>query len=51
MPLCLPSNTRIDNTPFVDTWHGKPGNALPPQQYSAGNSASGLIAGLPSKPF
>jgi hypothetical protein len=51
MQLCPPSSTGINNTPFVDTWHGKPGDALPPQQSSASNGASGLIAGLPSKPF
>ncbi len=51
MPLCPPSSTGINDTPFVDTWHGKPGNALPPQQSSAGNGASGLIAGLPSRPY
>ncbi len=51
MLLCLPSSTGIDNTPFVNTWHGKPGNALLPQQSSAGNGASGLIAGLRSKHF
>ncbi len=51
MPLCLPSSTGINDTPFIDTWHGKPGNALPPQQSSARNGASGLIAGLPTKPF
>jgi hypothetical protein len=31
----------INDTPFIDTWHGKPGIPLPPQQSSAGNSASG----------
>jgi hypothetical protein len=51
MPLFPPSSTGVNNTPFVDTLHGKSGIALPPQQSSAGNSAFGLIAGLPSKPF
>jgi hypothetical protein len=51
MPLCPPSSTGIDDTPFVDTWHGKPSDALPPQQSSAGNGAFSLIDGLPSKPF
>jgi hypothetical protein len=51
MPLFLPSSTGINDTPFVDTLHGKPANALQPQQSSDGNSASGLIASLPSKPF
>ncbi len=45
------SNVGIDDTPFVNTWHGKPGNALPPQHSSAGNGASGLIAGLPSRTY
>ncbi len=45
------SSNSIDDTPFIDTWHGKPGVVLPPQQSSAGNGASGLIAGLPSKPY
>jgi hypothetical protein len=45
------SNFGINDTPFVDTWHGKPGNALPPQHSSAGNGASGSIAGLPSKTY
>ncbi len=51
MPLFPPSSTGIDATPFVDTLHGKPGNALPPQQSSAGNSASGSIAGSPIRPY
>jgi hypothetical protein len=45
------SNVGIDNTPFVDTWHGKPGDALPPQHSSAGNGASSLIAGSPSRTY
>ncbi len=45
------SNVGIDDTPFVDTWHGKPGDALPPQHSSARNGASGSIAGLPSRPY
>jgi hypothetical protein len=49
--LPVSSNVGIDDTPFVDTWHGKPGNALPPQHSSAGNSASGLIAGSPSRTY
>ncbi len=49
MPLS--SNVGIDNTPSVDTWHGKPGDASPPQQSSAGNGASGSIAGSPSRPY
>ncbi len=44
-------NVGIDDIPFVDTWHGKPGIALPPQHSSAGNGASGLIAGLPSSTY
>jgi hypothetical protein len=51
MPLCPPSSTGINDTPFVDTWHGKPGNALSSQQSSAGNGTSGLIAGLPSRSY
>jgi hypothetical protein len=50
MLLPLSSSVGIDDTPFVDTWHGKPGDALPPQQSSAGNGASGSIAGSPSRP-
>jgi hypothetical protein len=45
------SSIGINDTPFIDTWHGKPGVALPPQQSSAGNGASGLIAGSPSRPY
>ncbi len=44
-------NVGIDNIPFVDTWHGKPGIPLPPQHSSAENGASGLIAGLPSSTY
>jgi hypothetical protein len=44
------SSVGINNTPFVDTWHGKPGVASLPLQCSAGRGASGWIAGLPSKP-
>ncbi len=51
MLLPLSSNVGIDDTPSVDTWHGKPGNSSPQQQFSAGNGASGLIAGLPSRPY
>jgi hypothetical protein len=51
MLLPVSSNVGIDDTPFVDTWHGKPGDALLPQQSSAGNGASGLIAGSPSRPY
>jgi hypothetical protein len=49
----LPSSSSIgiDDTPFVNTWHDKPGVASPQQQSSAGNGASGLIAGLPSRPY
>ncbi len=47
----MSSNVGIDDTPFVDTWHGKPSNALPPQHSSAGNGASGLIADLPSRTY
>jgi hypothetical protein len=47
----MSSNGGINDTPFVDTWHGKLGDALPPQHSSAGNNASGLIAGLPSRPY
>ncbi len=45
------SNFGINDTPFVDTWHGKPGVALPPQHSSAGNGASGSIAGSPSSTY
>ena len=45
------SNVGIDDTPFVNTWHGKPGNASQPQQSSAENGASGSIAGSPSRPY
>jgi hypothetical protein len=41
MPLFPPSSTDIDNTSFIDTLHGKPGNALLPQQSSAGKGSSG----------
>ncbi len=44
-------NVGINDIPFVDTWHGKPGVALPPQQSSAGNGASGSIAGSPSSTY
>jgi hypothetical protein len=50
MLLPLSSSVGINNAPFVDTLHGKPGNALWPQPSSAGNDASGWIAGLTSKP-
>jgi hypothetical protein len=49
--LPVSSNVGINDTPFVDTWHGKSSNALPPQHSSAGNGASGLIAGLPSRTY
>ncbi len=51
MLLPVSCNVGINDTPFVDTWHGKPGNALLPQYSSAGNGASGLIAGLPSRTY
>jgi hypothetical protein len=51
MLLPLSSNVGINDTLFVDTWHGKPDDASPPLQSSAGNGASGLIAGLPSRPY
>ncbi len=44
-------NVGINDIPFVNTWHGKPGVALPPQHSSAGNGASGLIAGSPSSTY
>ncbi len=44
-------NVGIDDIPFVDTWHEKPGVALLPQHSSAGNGASGSIAGLPSSTY
>ncbi len=44
-------NVGINDIPFVDTWHGKPGVALPPQHSSAGNGASGSIAGSPSSTY
>ncbi len=44
------SSVGINNTPFVDTLHSKPGAASPPLQYSAGTDASRWIAGLLSKP-
>ncbi len=47
----MSSNVGINNTPSVNNWHGKPGDASAPQQSSAGNGASGLIAGLPSRPY
>jgi hypothetical protein len=48
----LPSSPSvgINDTPFVDTLHGKPGNASWPQPSSAGNNTSGWIAGSTSKP-
>ncbi len=45
------SNVGINDTPFVNTWHGKLSDALPPQHSSAGNGASGLIAGSPSRTY
>ena len=51
MLLPASSNFGINDTPFVDTWHGKPGVALPPQHSSAGNGASGSIAGSPSSTY
>ncbi len=45
------SSIGINDTPFIDTWHGKPGVALPPQQSNAENGTSGLIAGSPSRPY
>jgi hypothetical protein len=51
MLLPLSSNDGIDDTPSVDTWHGKPSNASPPKQSSAGNGASSSIAGTPSRPY
>jgi hypothetical protein len=47
----LSSSIGIDDTPFIATWHGKPSIASLQQQSSAGNGASGLIAGLPSRPY
>jgi hypothetical protein len=47
----MSSNVGIDDTPFIDIWHGKPGNALTPQYSSAGNGASVLIAGSPSRTY
>jgi hypothetical protein len=49
--LPVSCNVGIDDIPFVDTWHGKPGVALPPQHSSAGNGASGSIAGSPSSTY
>jgi hypothetical protein len=49
--LPVSSNVGINDTPFVDTWHGKLGDALPPQHSSAGNGASGSIAGSPSRTY
>ncbi len=51
MLLPVSYNVGINDIQFVDTWHGKPGNAVPPQHSSAGNGASGLIAGLPSSTY
>ncbi len=45
------SSIGINDTLFVNTWHSKSGIASPQQQSSAGNGASGLIAGLPSRPY
>jgi hypothetical protein len=47
----LSSSIGINDTPFIDAWHGKPSVASPRQQSSAGNGASGLIAELPSRPY
>jgi hypothetical protein len=47
----LSSSIGINDTPFVDTWHGNPGVTSPRQQSRAGNGASSLIAGLPSRPY
>ena len=44
------SSIGINDTPSVDTWHGKPGAALPPSHSSAGKGASDSIPGLPYKP-
>ena len=44
-------NVGINDIPFVNTWHGKPGVAFPPQRSSAGNGASGLISGSPSSTY
>ncbi len=44
-------NVGINDIQFVDTWHGKPGVASPPQHSSAGNGASGLIAGSSSSTY
>jgi hypothetical protein len=49
--LPLSSSIGINNTPFINAWHGKPGIALAPQQSSAENGVSGSIAGLPSRPY
>ena len=51
MLLPVNCNVGINDIPFVDTWHGKPGVALPPQHSSAGNGASGSIAGSPSSTY
>jgi hypothetical protein len=51
MLLPMSSNVSINYTLFINTWHGKPGDALPPQHSSAGNGTSGLIAGLPSRTY
>jgi hypothetical protein len=51
MLLPVSCNVGINNIPFVDTWHGKPGIALPPQHSSAGNGTSGSIAGSPSSTY
>jgi len=49
-PLSPKSSFGIDDTPSVATLNGSPGAALPPSHSSAGNGASGSIAGLPCKP-
>jgi hypothetical protein len=51
MLLPVSYNVGIDDIPFVDTWHGKPGVVLQPQHSSAENGASGLIAGSPSSTY
>ncbi len=50
--MLLPSSSSvgINDTPFVNTLHGKSGNASRPQPSSAVNDASGWKAGLTSKP-
>jgi hypothetical protein len=49
--MLLPSTSSvgIDDTPFIDILHGKPGDALRPRPSSAGNDASGWHAGSTSK--